>query len=67
MMRLEDSRVWRRINTRRCIVGLVRRIRFKLIIWAIRTYHPEGISYDPDYRKYIFQWTKELDDDLCRK
>lgn len=55
-MRLEDSTIWRRF------AGWARRIRFKMIVRAIRKYHPEGLSYDPAYRVYVFQWTKELDD-----
>ena len=61
MMRLDGTKLWHRI------VGLVRRVRIKLIIWAIRKYHPEGLSYDPDYRIYVFRWTKELDNELFKK
>lgn len=51
----------------RYIGAWVRRMRFRLIVWSIRKYHPEGVSYDPDYRMYIFRWTKELDEQLCSR
>lgn len=60
-MSTQNYRAWNRI------VNWGRRIRCKLILWAIRKYHPEGISYDPDRRMYTFRWTKELHDDLFRK
>lgn len=49
----------------RYIWAWARKTRFRLIVWSIRKYHPEGLSYDPERRIYIFRWTKELDDQLC--
>lgn len=49
------------------IVNWVWKIRTKLTIWAIRKYNPEGVTYDPDHRIYIFRWTKEVDDLLFGK
>ncbi len=54
-------------KARRIITGWWRKTRFKVIVWAIRRYHPEGVSYDPDRRIYSWRWTKELDDCLCRE
>lgn len=54
----------RRFNIWRRIAGLIRAARFRAIVWAIRKYHPEGLSYDPERRIYIFRWAKELDDQL---
>jgi len=48
----------------RSIARWWRATRFRVIVWAIRKYHPEGVSYDPDRRIYSWRWTKELDDQL---
>lgn len=49
----------------RCLIAVWRATMFRVIVRAIRKYYPETVSYDPDMRIYVFQWTKELDDHLC--
>lgn len=51
-------------KVRHSIARWWRATRFRVIVWAIRKYYPEGVSYDPDRQIYSWRWTKELDNQL---